>query len=711
VAASGDRVRVLESDLGPGEMPARAFSAATSTEPEPGSRYMVRRDENLWQIAADARPEGVSVQQAMLDIQRLNPEAFIAGNINRIKAGYIIYLPSAADISSDDLAEALAEVSAQNRAWTSGRGPEPGVSAAASLRISAAGEEPAAVSASDSAGQTAPPRDRESRDNEETAARADAGDTTTDAEVPAESGPATDSADSEGGAGDELAAQFAAMNERLDALEGMLAVKDAEIARLQAALREAEAADARDATASAGPASAATDPAEEAPSTSRPATSTPTPTPAPAPAPSPVQKPPAPVPDSSSGGLLPWLYGLGAAVLLALLAVVGLRRFSASRARRGQQVGGGARATAAADDPFSDVTLKGEPDASLEDAAAATPGAGPAPEPEDATAPPDVSERGYGERRYDDYSDDAEGNDALAEADIYIAYGRYLQAVELLSSAIRTEPENSAFRIKLLELYLDMGEEANAREQLDALRESGDAAAIERAERILGSGRAGSGQPAPAAEPQHEAAEESGQVGETGARELAPIEYDRPGGAGASAPAQAPDADARDEALSRPAPAPDTTSGEEEPGADQEELRADEEDPLALDAGLEELAIEEELPLAPGSLEDELDFGDIAGDRVPAAEAIDLGEPESAIPEPEVTETHAPWDAQDEHSDGSGDLVFAEDADRMATRLDLARAYLDMGDADGARTILEEVARAGDEEQQGEARKLLDNLA
>ena len=46
----------------------------------------------------------------------------------------------------------------------------------------------------------------------------------------------------------------------------------------------------------------------------------------------------------------------------------------------------------------------------------------------------------------------------------------------------------------------------------------------------------------------------------------------------------------------------------------------------------------------------------------------------------------------------------------MATRLDLARAYLDMGDRDGARAILEEVAQGGNAEQQQEAKTLLDGL-
>jgi pilus assembly protein FimV len=47
----------------------------------------------------------------------------------------------------------------------------------------------------------------------------------------------------------------------------------------------------------------------------------------------------------------------------------------------------------------------------------------------------------------------------------------------------------------------------------------------------------------------------------------------------------------------------------------------------------------------------------------------------------------------------------------VGTKLDLARAYVDMGDPDGARSILNEVLEEGDSSQQQEARKLLDDLA
>jgi len=46
----------------------------------------------------------------------------------------------------------------------------------------------------------------------------------------------------------------------------------------------------------------------------------------------------------------------------------------------------------------------------------------------------------------------------------------------------------------------------------------------------------------------------------------------------------------------------------------------------------------------------------------------------------------------------------------VGTKLDLARAYMDMGDPDGARSILEEVLQEGNSGQRSEAQRLLDSI-
>jgi pilus assembly protein FimV len=71
--------------------------------------------------------------------------------------------------------------------------------------------------------------------------------------------------------------------------------------------------------------------------------------------------------------------------------------------------------------------------------------------------------------------------------------------------------------------------------------------------------------------------------------------------------------------------------------------------------------------------------------------------------------------ALDDASDLSDDdldseLDFMADADEAATKLDLARAYIDMGDSEGARDILAEVAHEGNEQQRQEAVDLLSRI-
>ncbi len=64
-----------------------------------------------------------------------------------------------------------------------------------------------------------------------------------------------------------------------------------------------------------------------------------------------------------------------------------------------------------------------------------------------------------------------------------------------------------------------------------------------------------------------------------------------------------------------------------------------------------------------------------------------------------------------EGADDEDDFDFLSGADEAATKLDLARAYIDMGDSEGARDILDEVLAEGNDSQQAEARELLERLA
>ncbi len=67
-------------------------------------------------------------------------------------------------------------------------------------------------------------------------------------------------------------------------------------------------------------------------------------------------------------------------------------------------------------------------------------------------------------------------------------------------------------------------------------------------------------------------------------------------------------------------------------------------------------------------------------------------------------------DADMSDDDLDSELDFMADADEAATKLDLARAYIDMGDSEGARDILAEVAHEGNEQQRQEAVDLLGRI-
>lgn len=60
--------------------------------------------------------------------------------------------------------------------------------------------------------------------------------------------------------------------------------------------------------------------------------------------------------------------------------------------------------------------------------------------------------------------------------------------------------------------------------------------------------------------------------------------------------------------------------------------------------------------------------------------------------------------------DDEPEFDFLSGTNEVATKLDLAQAYIDMGDADGARDILSEVLTEGDDVQRSEAKEMLGKI-
>ena len=88
-----------------------------------GGDYVVQRGETLWGIATAMRPDSrLTMNQTMLAIFEANPGAF-AGNINILRAGARLTMPSADDIYQIDRGYALEEAQRQHAAWDSGYTP------------------------------------------------------------------------------------------------------------------------------------------------------------------------------------------------------------------------------------------------------------------------------------------------------------------------------------------------------------------------------------------------------------------------------------------------------------------------------------------------------------------------------------------------------------------------------------------------------------
>lgn len=77
----------------------------------PGSgSYTVRSGDTLWSVASRARPQGATVQQTLMAIYRENPEAFIDGDMNRMRRDYALRVPEPTEVAAIDADDARATV-------------------------------------------------------------------------------------------------------------------------------------------------------------------------------------------------------------------------------------------------------------------------------------------------------------------------------------------------------------------------------------------------------------------------------------------------------------------------------------------------------------------------------------------------------------------------------------------------------------------------
>lgn len=96
----------------------RANAQPRSSTASPGSYGPVKSSETLWVIAQKVRPaQDLSIEQTMIALQRKNPEAFRHNNVNYLKRGAELEIPSEAFVRERTREEAKREFQAQVREW------------------------------------------------------------------------------------------------------------------------------------------------------------------------------------------------------------------------------------------------------------------------------------------------------------------------------------------------------------------------------------------------------------------------------------------------------------------------------------------------------------------------------------------------------------------------------------------------------------------
>ncbi len=535
--------------------------------------------DTLWRISLKVRPsESVTLQQTMLALERLNPDAFIGGNINLLKAGHVLRIPDLGEIRETTSADAVSEVRLQNQEFEDYRSS--GVAQLDATRRSRSDATPDTdARVEDLENELAVSRedlDRARRANSELNARMD-----------------------------DLSGQIETLNEIVKLKDDQLAAWKAELQKMQ----EGEGA-----------------------------------TPAPV-------EPSAPPTATDQGSLLtnPLVFGP-----LTVLIVGGLAAGMFFVRKR--------KADAALpEQDFDDVVLDESAD-----------------------------ELEVADEEEDEPEDDAEGevdedisqqtDDPISEAEIYIAYGRFPQAIEFLQNAIESDPSRADVQLKLLEVYVQTEDATAFNLQFEQLKGLNDDTAIEAATALQ--------RQIPGAAETAEAAMDATIIS------TEPI-------------AAIADPDDDDDDLSFDLDDLDAET-------DDEELDLGEELELDLDLGDDETTdLDDTLTLDADDLDladdgDEISVDLDSGDEI----SLDLDDDDDLnLDLGDDDEISLDLDDDELSLDLGDDDEISLDLDEDASsKLDLARAYIDMGDGDGARTLLNEVLSEGDESDIQAANELLEKL-
>lgn len=212
--------------------PAAAATSASEYGP-------IASGETLWEIANTTRPGHVTPSQMMLALLRANPDAFYRDNVNALKRGAILRIPGESDLEALAAAEAAAEIVSQNQAWI--ESTRPTMVADASIESSASAPATASSARPGSRLELLPPSSGQSTSDRPGAP----GGTGESAAVRAELARTKESLSSAQQESGELRSRVKELENINATNQRLLTLKDSELRNLQDKLKTAEEVAAR----------------------------------------------------------------------------------------------------------------------------------------------------------------------------------------------------------------------------------------------------------------------------------------------------------------------------------------------------------------------------------------------------------------------------------------------------------------------------------
>jgi pilus assembly protein FimV len=664
------------------EMPRGAAPEVATTTTAGSDTYgPVQRGETLRKIAEQVKPSSVSMEQMLVSLYRENKSAFSGNNMNRLKTGQILKVPSADEATQVEQRDANKEIRTHVADWKSYRDTLAGGVASLPARSESSNVASGRVS---SAAVTPPaPPGAENRDvlklsRSEAAGKAGAtkGGGASQDRVNAlqEEVTAKDKALREAQSRvTDLEKQIRDMQRLLD-LKAAVPAKPADSKMAVAPVPAPKAEPAKPAEA---PKVAEAKPAEvkpaEAPKTeaAKPAEIKPEPPKAAdaskaAPPKQAAKKAAGPPPRTWTDDLADnWQYlAMGGAVIVVLIGGFLFVR----RRKQGAEAGPTSSMTSAFPSDLKPNTSTGKAGGGLVDTG-------------NSSFLTDFDKTGPG-------TIDTDEVDPVAEAEVYIAYGRDAQAEEILKEAMARDKGRHEIALKLLEIYHARKSatafETVAKELRGAVGDS----------HPLWQKAAAMGAQIDPANPLYAAAA-GGTATFTAMRPAAApakpeLDFDLEGGSNKSeteSSSASPDFDL------------DLDSGKRAEASHAPDLATDSAPNIDFDLATSQPAHVDVPSETPKDEKPSFDF-DLSG----------LDFPGSAKPSDKPASAPAASSGNLDLADLSLDTPAESGGEAVGTKLELAKAYLEIGDKDGAREILQEVAKEGSSAQKDEAKKLIASL-